>query len=79
MEQVALENISVFKDSEVIRSSQHGFMKRKPCLTNLITFCNEVTTLVDEGTAVGFIYFDFSKAFDCSPTTSSQISWKRIG
>lgn len=58
-------------------SSQHGFMKS--CLPNLITFYNEVATLVDEGRAVGFVYLDFSKAFDSSPTTSLKTNWQRIG
>ncbi|KAK4831141.1 LOW QUALITY PROTEIN: hypothetical protein QYF61_015444 [Mycteria americana] len=35
-----------------IRPSQHGFMKGRSCLTNLISFYNQVTHLVDEGKAV---------------------------
>lgn len=41
------------KDKEIIRTSQHSFAKRKSCLTNLVNFCNEITHLVDEVTAVG--------------------------
>jgi len=33
-------------------------------LTNLISFYNWVTRLVDEGKAVDAVYLDFSKAFD---------------
>jgi len=44
--------------------SQHGFMKGRLCLTNLISFCDHVTRLVDEGKAVDVVCLDFSKAFD---------------
>ena len=47
-----------------IRPSQHGFMKGRRCLTNLISFYCWVTRLVDEGEAVDVVYLDFSKAFD---------------
>ena len=47
-----------------IRPSQHGFMKDRLCLTNLISFYDWVTRLVDEGKAVDVVYLDFSKAFD---------------
>ena len=51
----------------LIRDSQHGFVKGKSCLTNLIEFFEEVTKCVDEGRAVDVIYKDFSKAFDKVP------------
>ena len=34
------------------------------CLTNLISFYDQVTHLVDAGRAVGVVYMDFSQAFD---------------
>jgi len=40
------------KDNQGIRPSQHGFMKGKSCLINLISFYDQVTCLVDEGKAV---------------------------
>jgi len=33
-------------------------------LTNLVTLCEEMAGLVDEGRAVDIVYLDFSRAFD---------------
>jgi len=65
MEQFILEVIiKQVEEEKVIRSSQHGFTKGKPCLTNLIAFYDGMTSWVGEGRAVDVVYLDFSKAFD---------------
>ncbi|KAK4825741.1 hypothetical protein QYF61_002180 [Mycteria americana] len=64
MEQIILSAITRhLQDNQVIRPSQHGFRKGRSCLTNLISFCDKVTCLVDEGKAVDVVYLDFRKAF----------------
>ena len=43
-------------------SYQYGFMKGKSRLTNLIAFCDEITSLVDKERAEHVNHLDFSKA-----------------
>ena len=57
---------------KLINTSQHGFLKAKPCLTNLLRFLEEITKWVDVGSPVDVIYLDFQKAFDKFP---HQITW----
>ena len=64
MEQIILSAIMQHvQDNQVIRPCQHGFMKDRSCLTLLISSCDKVTHLVDEGKAVDVVYLDFSKTF----------------
>ena len=55
------------KVNQGIRPNQYGFTNSRSCLTNLISFYEKVTCLVDEGQAVDVVYLDFSKAFDTVP------------
>jgi len=65
MEQFTLSALTGHvKDTQGIRPSQHGFMKGRSCLRNLIFFYDQVTRLVDEGKAMDVIYLDCRKAFD---------------
>ena len=52
---------------KLINPSQHGFLKARACLTNLLCFFEEITKWVDEGSPVDVIYLDFQKAFDKVP------------
>ncbi|NXR06414.1 RTXE polymerase, partial [Semnornis frantzii] len=54
-------------NNQGIRPSQHGFMRGRSCLTNLISFYYEITRLLDEGKAVDIIFLGFQKAFDTVP------------
>ena len=65
MEQIILGEITQHvRDIRGIRPRQHRLMKGRSYSTNLISFCNWVTRLVDKGKAVDVVYLDFSKAFD---------------
>ena len=52
---------------KLIDTSQHGFLKARSCLTNLLCFLEEITKLVDDGSPVDVVYLDFQKAFDKVP------------
>ena len=52
---------------KLINPSQHGFLKAKSSLTNLLCFLEEITKWVDDGSPVDVIYLDFQKAFDKVP------------
>ena len=52
---------------KLINHFQHGFLKARSCLTNLLYFLEEITKWVDVGRPVDVIYLDFQKAFDNVP------------
>ena len=51
----------------LINTSQHGFLKARSCLTNLLCFFEEINKWVDDGSPVDVVYLDFQKAFDKVP------------
>lgn len=68
VEQKNVETISrCMKNKKVTGSSWHEFTKTKSFSANLITFYDEMTSLVDEGRAKDVVYFDFGKAFHRLP------------
>lgn len=52
------------KDKKVTTTSQHGFMKRKCCLTSQTAFYDKTTSLADEGGAMDVFYLNLSADFD---------------
>ena len=63
----------------LIKESQHGFVKKRSCLTNLLEFLEFVSNYVDQGYPIDVVYLDFQKAFDKVPhkkiDVKNQITW----
>ena len=62
---------------KLLNSSQHGFLKAKSCLTNMLCFLEEITKWIDEGSPVDIIYLDFQKVFDKVPHQRLLLKLKR--
>ena len=45
--------------NNLINPSQHGLLKARSCLTNILCFLEDVTKWVDEGSPVDITYVDF--------------------
>jgi hypothetical protein len=48
----------------LISVNQHGFMKNRSTMTNLLEYASFVLNSIEEGCRVDSVYTDFSKAFD---------------
>ena len=78
---------SIVKDSiidhvrryRLIKNSQHGFLKGRSCLTNLLEFLEVVSNYIDQGHPVDVIYLDFQKAFDKVPHKRLMMKIKSLG
>ena len=48
-------------------NEQHGFMKKKSCIINLLKTFESWTEALDNGLGLDVIYLDYQKAFDTVP------------
>ncbi|MCD9088868.1 hypothetical protein LR961_19185, partial [Stenotrophomonas sp. SY1] len=75
------------ESNRLISDSQHGFRRKRSCMTNLLEFYNTVISNYDKRNNIDIIYLDFAKAFDTTPherlltklalhgISGSQLSW----
>ncbi|XP_065661930.1 uncharacterized protein LOC136084814 [Hydra vulgaris] len=54
-------------ENKLPSKNQHGFVKNKACVTNLLETLDILTASMSDSLAVGMIYMDFAKAFDKVP------------
>ena len=68
MERMVRKNLLRHLDeNDFLSPSQHGFVSRRSCLTNLLESLEDWTNIIDQGRALDIIYLDLSKAFDTVP------------
>ena len=68
MESLVKDSLNAFLQTKgSISVHQHGFMKGRYCLTNLLESLEKWTQALDEGFGVDVLYLDYRKAFDSVP------------
>ena len=68
MERHLKNAIQTYLDTcHAVTTHQHGFVKSRSCVTNLLTARENWVSLADSGQPLDVIYIDFSKAFDNVP------------
>ena len=68
MESVMRDAItSHLEQNQLIRTSQHGFIKGTSCPSNLLESLEKTTKAADEGKSLDGVFLDFAKAFDEVP------------
>ena len=67
-ERILKEELTCYLETNgLIKDSQHGFIRGKSCLTNLLMYTEKITSNIDNKIPVDVVYLDFSKAFDTVP------------
>jgi hypothetical protein len=65
MERILRDDLmEYFYENNLIAMQQHGFVRRRACVTNLLECQNKIYKSLMEGDSVDVVYTDFAKAFD---------------
>ena len=77
-EKILRDDILAFVENK-ISPHQHGFVKGKSCLTNMLETMDYVMDLLEQGIPVDLLYFDFKKAFDTVPHNRLLLKLECLG
>jgi len=73
------DTLSFLESSNKLNSYQHGFTRKRSCLTNLLESLEAWTHALDDGYGVDVIFLDYRKAFDSVPHKRLQEKLKLFG
>jgi hypothetical protein len=73
------EIVDFFTKNNLYAKCQHGFRKKRSCVTQLLEVMEELTTYMDNKTPIDIIYLDFKKAFDTVPHKRLLVKLKAYG
>ena len=59
--------VNYFQDNELYTNCQHGFRKKRSCMTQLLLTMEDFTTYFEQSDSFDVVYLDFRKAFDTVP------------
>ena len=59
--------VSHFTDNNLYAECQHGFRKKRSCITQLLEVMEDFTILTEGKHSIDIVYLDFRKAFDTVP------------
>ena len=64
---------------KLLNPSQHGFLKARSCLTNMLCFKEEISKWLEKGSPIYIIYLYFQKALDRVPHQRLLLKLKAHG
>lgn len=80
MERIIKERVTKhLLDNKIIHSAQHGFLRGRSCLTNLLEVLDTCTRWIEDGDEVDVVYTDFKKAFDKVPHARLLLKCQAVG
>ena len=71
--------VNYINENDLLNETQHGFVSKRSCLTNLLQFIEKVTDYIDEGYPVDVIFSRFSKTFDKVPHVRLLLKVNALG
>ena len=64
LERCIFNHLYPFVD-DLLHPLQHGFIKGRSCVTQLLKVYHSIGSVLDKGGQIDIVFLDFSKAFDC--------------